>query len=242
MVPLGEALPQLVGLPVDADVPASLAATAQPANEAGRSATTGGPTSWGRDPVRTVENILAAGRELIEAKAALGHGRFEAMVTDELGMSPSTAQRFMAVAGHPLLSNAAHVRLLPPSWGTLAELSRLPEADLTAAIAAHEVRPDMERREALQLVRRYLDGEEGPPADGPSAAPRRKSLPDALTAAGWELDKAVERLQKLTGDDRFPHHRDQASARLSAHLARAVETCQGLLDQLATTNPNKENQ
>ena len=73
-------------------------------------------------------------------------------------------------------------------------------------------------------------------------APKRRPLPDQIIDAGHELDRAVERLQKLTGDDRYPHHQNQVGTRLHAHLTRAVETCQGLLDQLATNNPNKENQ
>jgi len=170
--------------------------------------------------VRTVENILAAGQELDEAKAALGHGRFEAMVTDELGMAPRTAQMFMALVRNPALVDANHGSHLPPSWRSLYELSRLPEADLTAAIEAHEVRPDMERREALQLVRRYLDADAPPAAARPPA--RRLPLPDQVRSAGWELDKVVTRLEKLVADDRFNQHEEVVGGWLRFHLDRAV--------------------
>jgi hypothetical protein len=45
-----------------------------------------------------------------------------------------TAERYMAVAAHPLLSKATHGSSLPPSWRTLYDLSRLPEPTLRQAL------------------------------------------------------------------------------------------------------------
>ena len=47
------------------------------------------------------------------------------MIEADLPFSPQTARKLMAVANHPVLSNHAHVRVLPPSWGTLYELTKL---------------------------------------------------------------------------------------------------------------------
>lgn len=102
-----------------------------------------------------VENIVAAGRELVAAKADLEHGQFETMVRDELGIDPRTARRFMSVAEHPVIANRTHVSDFPPSWGTLYELSRLEPSQLEAAIAAGDVTPSLERKAAQQLVARY---------------------------------------------------------------------------------------
>jgi hypothetical protein len=66
---------------------------------------------------KAVESIIEAGRILIEAKDALPHGRFLAMVQDRLRMGERTAQRLMAIAGDDWISNPTHVSHLPPSWG-----------------------------------------------------------------------------------------------------------------------------
>src|SRR5690242_534661 len=39
---------------------------------------------------------------------------------------PHTARRLMAVAQHPVIAKGTHASLLPPSWTTLYELTRLP--------------------------------------------------------------------------------------------------------------------
>jgi Protein of unknown function (DUF3102) len=106
-----------------------------------------------RDRLReTVEAVIEVGKVVLEAKSLLAHGDFESMVRDDLGWSPRTAQRFMSIARHPVLSNATHVSCLPPSWGTLAELARVEPKHLEAAIASGMVRPDMKRTEVGRLV------------------------------------------------------------------------------------------
>jgi hypothetical protein len=62
-----------------------------------------------------VEAILETGRSLIEAKAALKHGGFKSMVQLKLPFNPGMAQRLMAIVRHPVISNAAHALLSPPS-------------------------------------------------------------------------------------------------------------------------------
>jgi hypothetical protein len=52
-----------------------------------------------------------------------------------LPFSWETAFRFMSIAGYPVISNVAHAQHLPASWGTLYELSRLPEDKLEIALS-----------------------------------------------------------------------------------------------------------
>ena len=99
-----------------------------------------------------VEGFIATGRLITEAKAALPHGEFIEMVKADLPFGRRTAQMLMAVAANPVLSKAQHVALLPPSWGTLYELSRLPDDRLLAAIKAGEITPETERRDAMRLL------------------------------------------------------------------------------------------
>jgi phage N-6-adenine-methyltransferase len=99
-----------------------------------------------------VQNVVDAGRHLIEAKSQVGHGEWLPMVA-QIGISQQTASRFMAIAENPVISNHAHVRDLPSAWGTLYELSRLEPEALEEAIADGTVTPDMSRKEATALVR-----------------------------------------------------------------------------------------
>lgn len=73
---------------------------------------------------KSVESIVRTGAELIAAKKALPHGEFQKMVRRDLPFKERTAQKFMSIADHPVLSNASNWSLLPPSWATLYELSR----------------------------------------------------------------------------------------------------------------------
>lgn len=108
-------------------------------------------------------NVIEAGRMLIDAKARVGHGNFERMfsdhddpVADALPFGKRTAQRLMGLGAEDCwISKATHASLLPCSWGTLYELSRLPEEVATAAIEDGRIRPDMERREARDLLAVY---------------------------------------------------------------------------------------
>jgi hypothetical protein len=96
---------------------------------------------------QAAESFVAAGRELVAAKAALGHGHFLELVAS-LDLAPRTAQRLMQIANHPVLSDATHGSYLPPSWRTLAELARVDEDVLLMAIESGDVHPEMKRTAA----------------------------------------------------------------------------------------------
>lgn len=96
------------------------------------------------------ESVFEAGRQLIAAKAGLPRGQFLAMIADDLPFGPDTAQRLMAIARDPRLANTAHARLLPTSWFTLYELTKLPDDMLAARIADGSIRPELDRHEVTQ--------------------------------------------------------------------------------------------
>jgi hypothetical protein len=91
----------------------------------------------------SVEGILEAGRLLIEAKASLPHGEFAEMVESDLPFTPGTAARLMKIARDERITNPAHVPFLPPNWGTLYELTKLPDEQFEAKIADGTIRPDI---------------------------------------------------------------------------------------------------
>jgi len=72
----------------------------------------------------------------------LPHGEFGAMCESKLPFSDRTAQRLMAIAEDPRLSNPTHVSYLPSSWGTLYELTKLDDEQWGLALEAGVIRAD----------------------------------------------------------------------------------------------------
>lgn len=64
------------------------------------------------------------------------------------------------------------------------------------------------------------------------AEPRRPALAPQVESAGWDLAKAIERLQRLTADDRFDTNKNEVAPHLRSHLQNAIEVCQDLLDRI----------
>ncbi len=98
---------------------------------------------------KATESIIATGKLLIEAKQELAYGSFEAMVQQKLPFSPRAARMLMAIAHHPVISDRKHVSVLPPSWGTLYELTRVPDATLREKIASGAITPKIERKDVV---------------------------------------------------------------------------------------------
>lgn len=61
--------------------------------------------------------------------------------------------------------------------------------------------------------------------------PRRPALPPQIQSAGWDLTKAIERLQRLASDDRFATHKEEVAPHMRSHLQNAIKVCQDLLDR-----------
>ena len=116
----------------------------------------------------TVDNILAIGRTLIEAKQQIPHGEFIPMIEEDLPFGRSTADKLMSIARNRILSNAEHVPHLPASWGTLNELAKLPEPLLEEKIDTGEINADTTRADVNQFIREYnrRDQVDPPPLQG----------------------------------------------------------------------------
>lgn len=132
-------------------------------------------TAWGHrirpHLVLAVQHIVAAGKGLIDAKATLPHGQFGALL-EHLGLNRRTAQRFMAIARHPVLSDATHGSHLPTSLRTLDELTRVPDYVLIQAINDRALTSATTRREAVELGA----GERTAPAEASGETLRVQSL------------------------------------------------------------------
>jgi N6-adenosine-specific RNA methylase IME4 len=97
----------------------------------------------------SVEGVIEVGRLLAEARKALDHGEFTAMIDRDLPFKARTAQRLMKIADDERLSNPTHVSLLPPHWGTLYELTKLTDAQFAAKVASGQIHPELERRDVV---------------------------------------------------------------------------------------------
>lgn len=62
--------------------------------------------------------------------------------------------------------------------------------------------------------------------------PNRRALPDQARSAGWELRKAIERLERIAADDRFTANKETVAPHLRGHLTNAIKVCQDLLDRI----------
>jgi hypothetical protein len=99
-----------------------------------------------------VESIIETGNCIAVAQDEVGRGRFEAEVLPKLPFRRSAAYALMAIASHAVLSDVQHVGHLPPHWGTLDALTRVPQTRLLTAIENGEVHPGMERKDVKALL------------------------------------------------------------------------------------------
>jgi hypothetical protein len=194
----------------------------------------------------SVHAILEVGRLLTAAKDALPHGAFEDMIAADLPFSNSTARRLMAVAGDPRLTDRAHVHVLPPSWGTLYELTKLTDEQFAAARTGGIIKPDMMRRdlEAVRLPAPRRPAPEpqpappaepvtiegtateifpAPPGDAPSATMPTRIEPDGLDFAPtppWGTRALIEIVLPAIGITRITKPWEPACG--EGHMAEVV--------------------
>lgn len=108
------------------------------------------------------------------------------------------------------------------------------------AVDAYAANPDLTVRELAKLAGCSVGTAQSVmnPAAPKKQVDKRPALGPAADKAGWEFRKAVERLERIAADDRFPANREQVAAALRGHLTYAVEVCQDLLDGF-TTEPQE---
>ena len=63
-----------------------------------------------------------------------------------------TAEMLMEIAGHSILSNPKFFSNLPPSWGTLYEMTRIPEQELEKLIENGTINADIRRRDVEAIA------------------------------------------------------------------------------------------
>jgi hypothetical protein len=125
--------------------------------------------------------LIKVGELLIEAKGALGHGKWMSMFgKDKLPFGLRTAEMFMRVARHPILSNRNCFSNLPVSWAVLYLLSGLSPDIVEEAIRIGDIHPELGLREARRLLQSARSS--GPAALTPPPPP------------AFDLDRQVNRV------------------------------------------------
>ncbi len=98
----------------------------------------------------SVAAIIDVGRYFLEAKEVLPHGEFGKLCI-ELQITPRTAQRLMAIANDSRVTNPTHGSLLPSSWTTLYQLTKLNDASWGRAVEQGAINPEMSREDVIKL-------------------------------------------------------------------------------------------
>ena len=130
--------------------------------------------------VNDVENIVARGRLLLEAR----EGSFEAMVKRHFDLS--TARMYRIVGAHPVISNRCHVNALPPSMRTLYELTKLPEEILRQKLKDGSINPKLERKDVARWRAEQRGGQVE--IDGKTIE-HKPSVVEQLKMAKAEIDR-----------------------------------------------------
>jgi hypothetical protein len=157
------------------------------------------------DQIRTdlqgsVEGFIAAGRRLIELKR-LAPTKFLKRVKDLIGISADTAERLMAIARNRVLTDSAHVRNLPPSKMTLAEMTRVAPKVLEAKLADGSWNTATQRKDVVRFIREQ-NGDDAPRQR--SALERFEATADKVAdevrnnpAKRKRFDETVARIREL---------------------------------------------
>ncbi|MBP6729239.1 MAG: hypothetical protein KA129_06430 [Microthrixaceae bacterium] len=196
-----------------------------------------------------VGNALVAIRE--GHKYRKTHKTFEAYCDQRWGLARNRAYQLIDAAevtevlstmvDTPVPTNERQARALAPLKSDPAAMadamrtaSRVANGNPTARDVADAVR-EHKPLERTTVTPNFKPGTVQPEAKARLAEPRaarRSPITDAAMSAGFDLQKSVERVQRIVADDRFSANKEEVAARLRSHLKTTVEVCQDLLDLL----------
>lgn len=105
-----------------------------------------------REWTNALEATVAVGRRLIEAKAKLPHGEYQAMVERDLPFTAATARKLREVAEF-VDAGKVPIEKLPEAYSTLYTIATLPEETRQQALEQGVIRPDMKRSDLEEFKR-----------------------------------------------------------------------------------------
>ena len=115
---------------------------------------------------RSVEGILETGRLLCEAKPDMPHGGWLQMIKHELPFGENTSEILMKISRNPQITKSEQIQNLPPSWGTLYELTKLDDGAWALAEDQGLIRPDVQRKQIVAFRKSLVPAKKkpGPPS------------------------------------------------------------------------------
>jgi hypothetical protein len=147
---------------------------------------------------RATESILEVGSELNDAKSALSTLEFRKLKTeleDQRIMSAPTISKLMTIASDNRLTSPARAKLLPPSYNTIYELTRVGDKELSDAFKAGVITPETERSFAKGLRSSVNDAQQIPNSETNlfTVSADLDNIPDSTVS---DLRKLLAKLSK----------------------------------------------
>ncbi len=109
----------------------------------------------------SLNGIFRAGQALVALQNHLDgqRGAYRNVVSERLKISSRTAERLVAIASDAVLkaTHVSHPERLPRSWGTLYEMSKLPEHRLQQALDSGKIDADTQRKEVEAIYEECRD-------------------------------------------------------------------------------------
>ena len=174
-------------------------------------------TAWNK----TLAGILETAQLLIDAKESpdkLAHGEFLAMINSDLRFGRSTANKLMTIGRDPRMTNADFTPHLPPSWGTLHELTKLSDEQFEGGVESGLINPNMDRMD----VKHFLKAEirEAKHQDIAAKAAAYQGQNDALFSLfyadpPWEFTTYSDKGKDLSPAQHYPTMSDDAIKELT---------------------------
>lgn len=143
-----------------------------------------------REWSNALEATIAVGRRLNEAKAALPHGEYEAMVATDLPFSTSTARKLREIAAF-VDEGQVPLDRLPEAMSTLYAIATLPDDTRQQALDAGTIHPAVTRGEVEALKVPAVTPASARPVEkgaAPPPAPPRESRFAAALSLPWSTD------------------------------------------------------
>lgn len=168
------------------------------------------------------------------AHIALGYASWTAYLSEVLGEEPMRLARAERQDMVRMLSDEGmSTRAIAPIVGAnQATVVRDAARDANASPEPDPVNVDTETGEVLDEPIRTT-GMDGKQYSRPEPQkPRRRPITDAFFEATYDLGKLVERIERLTEDDRFSRNKNEIAQSRKSDLVRAADTLASILRQL----------
>ncbi|MGH7264768.1 MAG: hypothetical protein ACREMB_07910 [Candidatus Rokuibacteriota bacterium] len=191
-----------------------------------------------------VQGFIDAGCALIDAKEGLGFGEWGKMfaghpqaVASPIPFTQRTGHRLMTIAKHQILTDRTHASVLPPSWMTLYELTKLPDAVLEKALADRLITPGLQRRE-VGRIRHTVTTRKGAELLHTEPATESAKSFRALRDEALARPDFAGRMESIRRDEReagkLRQKVQKARERLSQDVVRTVEAEAGPIRYVTT--------